>query len=444
MMGSKGRTYLAAGALLGLTLTDSASSQDSAPRAATADGTDVLEEVIVTARRVEESVQDVPISITVFKQEQLTDLNVISAVDLATVTPSLTANPNFGSENASLAIRGFNQVLDTAPSVGVYFADVVVPRGATQGTGTRDVILPGSMFDLQNVQVLKGPQGTLFGRNTTGGAVLLVPQKPTSEFGGYIEGSVGNYDMHRLQGMLNTPIGDRLQFRVAADYQKRDGYLENINDRGSADFEDVDYRALRASLVWDITDSLENYTIASFYKSETNGTLTKLIGCDPTGYDPVDIVTGLPNFIGGLSCGQLAEEEAMGADFHDVQTPIEGLSRIEQWQVINTTTWDLSDDLTIKNILSYAEYENTQRTPLFGTSWDVDTLPPPYPALFFRGVPEVFTAINPAPGRISADQSTYTTSHTLVKIEDSSTTFIFLPPCLKSLRENPRLYLTTP
>jgi iron complex outermembrane receptor protein len=368
----------------------------------------VLEEIIVTARRVEESSQDVPISMTVYRQERLENLNVVNAVDLALYTPSLSANPTFGSENASLAIRGFNQVLDTAPSVGVYFADVVVPRGATQGAGTRDVILPGSMFDLQNLQVLKGPQGTLFGRNTTGGAVLLVPRRPGSELGGYVEASAGNYDMRRLQGAVDLPLGSTLALRVAADRQKREGYVENIAGTGSEDFEDVDYTALRAGLVWDLSDRLENYTLFSYYESETNGTLTKLIACDPTGYDPVDIVTGLPNFIGGLSCGQLAAEAARGADFHDVQTPVDGLSKIEQWQVINTTTWELSPSLTLKNILSYAEYENTQRTPLFGTNWQVDSLPPPYPALFFRGVPAIFTAINPAPGQISADQSTYT------------------------------------
>lgn len=401
MNNSNFRLALSISGVLGLGFTMPASSQATADNA-------VLEEVVVTARRIEENIQEVSISIAVYSQQRLTDLNVISAVDLATVTPSVAANASFGSENASLAIRGFNQDLDTAPSVGVYFADVVVPRGATQGAGTRDVILPGSMFDLQNVQVLKGPQGTLFGRNTTGGAVLLVPQKPGDDLDGYLEGSVGNYNMQRFQGMVNLPLGDGVRLRIAADRQKRDGYLENTVKTGSNDFEDLNFEAFRTSLVWDITENLENYTIASYYKSDTNGTLTKLIACDPTGYDPVNIVTGLPNFIGGLSCGQLAAEASQGADFHDVATPVKGVSRIEQWQVINTTTWNLDETHRLKNIASYAEYENTQKTSLFGTNWQVDTLPAPYPALFFRGVPQVFTGINAAPGQYSADQSTYT------------------------------------
>ncbi|MFT5481380.1 MAG: iron complex outermembrane receptor protein [Halieaceae bacterium] len=392
---------LSISAAYALSLTVPLSTHAAAERA-------VLEEIVVTARRIEENIQDVPISIAVYTQAQLTDLNVTSAVDLATITPSVAANPSFGSENASLAIRGFNQDIDTAPSVGVYFADVIVPRGATQGTGSRDVLLPGSMFDLQNIQVLKGPRGTLFGRNTTGGAVLLVPQKPSNVLSGYVETSVGNYDMQRLQAMANVPLGDSAGLRIAADRQRRDGYLENTLNSGSKDFEDLNYEALRVSLVWDITENLENYTVASHYKSDTHGTLTKLIACNPTGYDPVNIVTGLPNFIGGLSCGQLDSEASQGAGFHDVATPARGTSLIEQWQVINTTTWNLDETHRIKNILSYGEYQNTQHTPLFGTNWQVETLPPPYPALFFRDVPQVFTGINAAPGRHSADQSTYT------------------------------------
>jgi len=400
---------LTIGTALGLALAGPSFSQDDLSTGPGAQGGGILEEVMVTARRIEENIQDVPISITVFNQERLSDLNVVNAMDLALVTPSLAASPLFGSENANLQIRGFRQDLDTPPSVGVYFADVVVPRGATQGVGTRDVILPGSMFDLQNVQVLKGPQGTLFGRNTTGGAVLLVPQKPADEVGGYVEASVGNYDMQRLQGMVNTPLNDDLRLRIAVDRQKRDGYIDNIAGVGSKDFEDLNYQALRASLVWDVTEDIENYTIASFYKSDTNATMEKLIACNPDGLDPLDLEAGFTNFIGILSCGQLDAAKARGADFHDVESPFPGLSRIQQWQVINTTTWDLSETLRLKNIASYAEYENTQKTGLFGTNWQVETLPDIYASLLSTfGVPQVFTAINAAPGLPSADQSTYT------------------------------------
>src|SRR5260370_2276422 len=186
-----------------------------------------INEIIVTARRVEERLQDVPISITVFNQQQLEDRNVVNPQDLAAYVPSLSANTNFGSENSSFAIRGFVQDIGTAPSVGVYFGDVVAPRGASNGIPAGDGAGPGSFFDLQNVQVLKGPQGTLFGRNTTGGAVLLVPQKPTSELGGYVEGSVGDFDLRRGQGVLNIPINDHLRVRLGIDHQGRAGYLTN-------------------------------------------------------------------------------------------------------------------------------------------------------------------------------------------------------------------------
>jgi len=150
-----------------------------------------LTEVVVTARRVEERAQDVPISMTVFTQQQLSDRNVITASDLAAYTPSVAADDEFGQEATSFSIRGFAQAIQTAPSVAVYFADAVAPRGGNAGEPAGSGSGPGSFFDLQNVEVLKGPQGTLFGLNTTGGAVLLVPKKPSSILEGYVEGSWG-------------------------------------------------------------------------------------------------------------------------------------------------------------------------------------------------------------------------------------------------------------
>jgi iron complex outermembrane receptor protein len=167
------------------------------------------EVIVVTARRRSERLQNVPISIKVYSQATLSNRNVATAEELATSTPSLSANTNYGSQNTTFAIRGFVQDTGTQPSVGTYFADVVSPRGGANALPVGDGLNAGSLFDLQNVQVLKGPQGTLFGLNTTGGAVLLVPQKPTSNFGGYLEAGYGNYDAKTVQGVINIPISDR-------------------------------------------------------------------------------------------------------------------------------------------------------------------------------------------------------------------------------------------
>jgi iron complex outermembrane recepter protein len=365
--------------------------------------------IVVTARRVEERLQDVPISITVFNQEQLNKFNITTAADLATFTPSLSVNTNFGIDNSSFAIRGFVQDAGTAPSVGTYFADVVAPRGPTQGTQAGDIAGMGSFFDLQNVQVLKGPQGTLFGRNTTGGAVLFVPQKPTGEFGGYGELSAGNYDMFRAQGAINLPFSDTVRFRLAVDHQQREGYLNNISGIGPHDFNNVDYTAARAGLVVDITPNLENYTLASESYSSNNGSVQKLIACNPAGYNPVNPALGFGNFIGVLSCGQLADEAAKAASFYDLQSATSNPeSIINQMQFINTTTWNAGDRFTLKNILSYAQFRDFQRTSLFGTNWQASTLPTPYPEIFFLGVPRSFTGVFPAPGLNTANQATYT------------------------------------
>lgn len=235
MRGSLYKSSLCVTTALGLACTAPAYAEESAQSAQT------MADIIVTARRVEERLQDVPISITVFNQEQLAQQNVFSGKDLATYTPSLSANSRYGADFASFALRGFTQEARTTASVGVYFADVVTPRTSGAASASGDGAGPGSMFDLQNVQVLKGPQGTLFGRNTTGGAVVLVPQRPTSKLEGYAETSYGNYDMRRLQAVVNVPVNEKLRMRAGMDWQKRDGFLKNISGVGPQDFADINY-----------------------------------------------------------------------------------------------------------------------------------------------------------------------------------------------------------
>ena len=230
--------------VLALTMGSEADAQDTQAVA--------IDEIIVTARRVEESLQDVPISMTVLTPEQITDRNIVVAADLATYTPSLSVNQRYGAEKSTFAIRGFTQDQSTAPTVGVYFADVVGVR-AQGGTTSGNTVGAGAFTDLQNVQVLKGPQGTLFGRNTTGGAVLLVPQKPQDSLGGYVEATGGDYDMRRVQAALNVPMGEAFRMRLAVDSNQRDGYMKNQSGIGPEDYNDVNYDYARLGAEWDIT-----------------------------------------------------------------------------------------------------------------------------------------------------------------------------------------------
>jgi iron complex outermembrane receptor protein len=323
---------------------------------AQADDVAVDESIIVTARRVEERLQDVPISITVASQERLTKANVSSSDDLARVVPGLNVQTRYSSEQSNFSIRGFSQELRTSASVGTYFGDVVAPRGGGVSLQGGDGAGPGQLFDLQNVQVLKGPQGTLFGRNTTGGAVLLTPKKPTDKFEGYLEGSYGNYEMLRIQGAVNLPISDTIRLRLGVDRMARDGYLHNVSGIGPKNFADVDYLAVRGSLVIDLTPDIENYTIVSYWKSDNNGLAQQLFRANPVGG------------FGPLVQAQVARLNASSDPYQIEQKLINPRSRTRQFQVINNTSFRLTDDITVRNIASYSRLIQDLRQDIFGTN----------------------------------------------------------------------------
>jgi len=322
-----------------------------------------IEEIIVTAQRREENAQDVAISLTVFNQEQLTNANVTNASDLAIYTPSLSTNTRFGNESASFAIRGFTQELRTTASVGSYFAEVVAPRGQISQT-SGDGAGPGALFDLQNVQVLKGPQGTLFGRNTTGGAVLLVPNKPTDDFEGYVELSGGDFAMRRAQAVVNLPISDGFKLRLGVDGNEREGHLNNVSGIGADDLGNVNYAAYRLSMVLNITDALENYSILSYVDSRTHGYAGRLFACNP------DVMSSPLSVLTRQGCQtQLANQAATGQDgYYDLVNGVPTtISTITEKRFINTTTWNASEDLTFKNIFAYAHLHTVNAADIFGT-----------------------------------------------------------------------------
>jgi iron complex outermembrane receptor protein len=318
------------------------------------------ETIIVTARRIEERLQDVPISITAIDSERLNSLNITGADSLAKYVPGLIANSRYSPEQSTFAIRGFTQELRTSSSVGTYFADVVAPRGGGVSLSGGDGAGPAFLFDLQNVQVLKGPQGTLFGRNTTGGAVLFVPKKPTDRFEGYLEGSYGNYEMFRVQGVLNIPISETIRLRVGADKMSRDGYLKNISGIGPKRYADIDYIAARASLAIDITPDIENSTIFTYMYSNHVPSAFQVFAGNPA----------VPGF-GALAVASAARLQANPGRWDvDVGLP-NPVSRTEQWQIINTTSGQASDSLTVRNIASYSRVVQDLRSNIFGTNFSV-------------------------------------------------------------------------
>lgn len=294
------------------------------------------DEIVVTARRVAENQQDVPMSLTAISGDTLREQNVTMVSDLARLVPSLNFSTDLNRNNVTFAMRGQRETRTSAgtgggPAVVAYFAEA--PSRA---------IGPGQFFDLQNVQVLKGPQGTLFGQNTTGGAILFEPQRPTNEFEGYVMGTVGSYGRLDIEGAVNVPIvGDKLLLRIGGQTLNREGFTKDVVT--GKDYDNRRAWSTRASLLFRPSDRLENYTIVQFSGSNENG----------PGVVLVEANAGHP-FFGAPLTQLLAQQEARG--IRDVALSSISRDRTRQLGVINRTTFDVSDALTLTNIFSYTNY----------------------------------------------------------------------------------------
>ena len=240
---------------------------------ATADlSTSSLEEITVTARRKEESLQSVPVSVTAFTAESLRERSISTTQDLQMSTPGVYLSGSGGNENVVYQIRGQSKALSgpSSPAVVSYFAEVP------------DVTFGSSVpqYDISSVQVLKGPQGTLFGRNTTGGAVLYTPAAPTYDFGGNVSLKAGNYADHETQAVLNLPLVDqKFAVRLAGDLHQRDGYTQNLGVGGALD--NVNSKAMRISFLAEPTAGFRNVTIFDYYQNDYNGDGVNLIAVAP-------------------------------------------------------------------------------------------------------------------------------------------------------------------
>ena len=170
-----------------------------------------LADIVVTARRRAENLQDVPLSVTAFTPDTLAQSRIQDRTDLANFTPSLISiTGGYPKEFAFFALRGQGPAFGATPGVVSYFAEVAAPIAIDGRTGT--------YFDLANVQVLAGPQGTLFGKNATGGNILFEPQRPTNKHEGYVQLEYGNLRDVRTEFAVNLPIvDDKVLLRVAGE-----------------------------------------------------------------------------------------------------------------------------------------------------------------------------------------------------------------------------------
>lgn len=302
-------------------------------------GTSALEEVTVTARRRDESAQRVPVAITVLTADQLYARGVTSLEQMRLVTPSLQVAPSpFGASVPGYTLRGQRQLESIAtqdPSVVVYFAEVPVMR--PHGTAA-------TFFDVDSIQVLKGPQGTLFGRNTTGGAILVSPARPTARLEGSATLKLGNYGLKAATGVLNLPLGETFSVRVAATGQHRDGYTKNLADSRRVD--DDDTGSVRLSALWNPTEALENLFSFQLTQVDNGGQGWRLLQVNPMG--------AIGSFPAAVATLQQTLATLNASDWHTVSQDVPTRERVDTWFATNTTSLKLGA-ATLRNIAGYRD-----------------------------------------------------------------------------------------
>lgn len=251
----------------GLVMAQAAMAQSESPASTDQDQASGLQDIIVTARRTGESIQRTPVSITAFTTDDLRTQVIQGVGDLQRSTPSLQTQTNVSSgAGIQISMRGQVQTdtsANSANSVGVYIDDVFMGGSS----------LVGGLFnveDLERIEVLKGPQGTLYGRNVTGGVVKFVTTKPENEFNAAITGGFGNYDRRYLSGMINIPIlQDGIALRVNGAFEERDGFSRDI--RSDRDLENLHRWNVRAALKLDPTENLSVLIQGWYARGRDNG-----------------------------------------------------------------------------------------------------------------------------------------------------------------------------
>jgi len=233
-----------------------------------------IEEVVVTARKRQESIQDVPISITALTGSEIQEAGLLRLQDISTLVPNMTYLEANSNKFTNVTLRGISSGggLGNDPAIGVYIDDMYIGR---------DSGFNGDLLDIERIEVLKGPQGTLFGRNTTVGAINITTRRPSEELEGQVLVDAGNYDYRRIGGLVSGPLTDSVSAKLSVVDTERDGFLDN-SFGGTANT--VDYTLARGQVLWQASDRLEFMVTASYREDSADGGnyVTQFQGEDPT------------------------------------------------------------------------------------------------------------------------------------------------------------------
>ena len=247
-------------------------AQDTAE--APASDTDYGNDIIVTATKRSQTLQDTPIAVSVTSAADIQNAQIRDLIDLQSAVPSLRVSQLQSSANTNFIIRGFGNGANNPgiePSVGVFIDGVYRSRSAAQ---------IGDLPNVERIEVLRGPQSTLFGKNASAGVISIVTQKPQYEFGGSVEASYGNYDAFVIKGDITGPISDKIAFSLGGNYNRRDGYARDVNL--DTDVNDRNRWGVRGQLLFEPTEALTIRLIGDYDKIDENCCIAGNVIAGPT------------------------------------------------------------------------------------------------------------------------------------------------------------------
>ena len=230
--------------------------------------------IIVSATKRDTTLQETPVSVQVTTADVIEDAQILDIKDLQSVVPTFRVSQLQNAGNTTLSIRGFGNGgnnIGIEPSVGLYIDGIYRSRAAAQ---------IGDLPNLERVEVVSGPQSTLFGKNAPVGVVSIVTAKPEFETSGYIEGGLGNFDQNYVKGYITGGITDTVAISLGGGYQLRDGYFEPAEGTQGGDFNDIDRFNIRAQALWEPTDTFSGRFIVDRSTLEENccGVATAVVG----------------------------------------------------------------------------------------------------------------------------------------------------------------------